>query len=589
MDKDKKNLNKGKLIHGTGAGNLPGKSSIPPSAKAKNNPGFRIRFPYLWIFLAIVLVYGNSINFGITHLDDKIFIIENSEYNKDPSNIIHSFKRGVFNEDKDTYYRPILLISYVLEYPMHGQNPQGYHLVNLILHILCAFLLFKFLSILLNEPVRAFIFTLIFALHPVLSQAVVWIPGRNDTMLMLFLLSFLLSFLKFIEKGHFLFYLLQLVFLLLALFTKESAVAAPLMAVLITYFLLKNERRVKKYILPGISWIIAFVCWYYLRSQATLKAGNSDFSAYMDAFIYHAPVIIQYIGKIFFPFNLSVFAMQEDTVYYYGIAAILLLIAFVVPAKNKNLRMIIFGLLWFAAFMGPALLIPKELNEQVFEHRLYIPIIGIFLVLSQSVLFINKLKASVLAYYGIGIALLLGVGSFVHARLFRDEITFWESAVSTSPSSSYAAMLLGVKYYFRERKPESEIMIKRSYALNPKERYTNHYMGKFLLEKDSLDAAERFFKTETRISNFSESWFELAHIAFMKKDLKAAENALSKAVLQMKFDPIVNSNLLLLYLDLKEFDKAESQLEKMKKNGLNIPEGAEERLKKRAENTLKTQ
>ena len=541
---------------------------------------FRIKLPHLWIFLAIMIVYGSSIQFGLTHLDDKIFILENSGYNKDMHNILHSFHRGVFSEENDTYYRPILLISYILEYPLHAQNPQGYHLVNLLLHIACCFLVLKLLQQLLKNHLHAFFLTMIFAVHPVLSQAVVWIPGRNDTLLMLFLASFFISYLQFIERKKPLYYILQLLFLGLALFTKESALAAPIMAVMITVYVLKKGWQIKNHLFLFAGWIPTFALWYFLRHASTLHAGHHTIHSYWNAFIYHLPVLVQYIGKIFFPFNLSVFAMQEDTVYVYGLAAILLFIGITALAKNKNIHIIIFGACWFAAFMLPALFVPKGLNDQVFEHRLYIPILGIFLMLSQSVLFLNRFKAKTMLMGVMVLVLLLGIGSHSHAKLFKDEITFWESATETSPHSSYAAMLLGVKYYFKDRKADAEKMIRKSYALNPRERYTNHYMGKLLLEKDSFVAAEKYFKKETEISNFNESWFELAHIAFIKNDLKGAEKALSKAALLMQSDPTIHSNLLLLYIDLKEYEKAEIQLKRMKTNGLPIPARAEERLKK---------
>ena len=157
-------------------------NNIAASTQVSLDKKFSIPFPYVLLSIVVFILYFGSINFGYTDLDDTIFIKEQAPYNEELSNVGHSFFRGVFSEDRDTYYRPMLLNSFVINHQFSETNIKGYHGMNLLLHLIAVLLLFAvFIRLKLNDTI-AFILTLIFAVHPVLSQAVAWIPGRNDTL-----------------------------------------------------------------------------------------------------------------------------------------------------------------------------------------------------------------------------------------------------------------------------------------------------------------------------------------------------------------------------------------------------------------------
>ena len=200
--------------------------SVNPSAIPRKN--FFLRHSILLLTLAVIIVYFPSLRLGYTELDDSIFIKEQKAYNEDLSNLITSFKRGVFNPTKDVYYRPLLLDSFILNYHLSHENILGWHVVNVLLHLFSVILLLLLLKKIGINELSSFLLSLLFAVHPVLSQAVAWIPGRNDTMLAIFVFSYLLTALKYSETKKFSLLSLQCLLLLASLFTKETAVfAAP--------------------------------------------------------------------------------------------------------------------------------------------------------------------------------------------------------------------------------------------------------------------------------------------------------------------------------------------------------------------------
>src|SRR5215467_12359731 len=83
------------------------KISTKATKPATSRKNFLLEYPILFLILAVVIVYYPSLKLGYTELDDSIFIKEQSDYNKDWSNLVTSFQRGVFNPTNDVYYRPL--------------------------------------------------------------------------------------------------------------------------------------------------------------------------------------------------------------------------------------------------------------------------------------------------------------------------------------------------------------------------------------------------------------------------------------------------------------------------------------------------
>jgi tetratricopeptide (TPR) repeat protein len=542
----------------------------PKKEKTANATAFRIPYPYLWLALVVLALYGSSVNLSFTELDDSIFIKETSNYNKEISNLITSFKRGVFNVTEDVYYRPLLLDSFVLNYQLSGINIKGYHVVNILFHLVSVLLLFVLLKKLRLPEVHAFLLILLFAVHPVLSQAVVWIPGRNDTLLAVFTFSFFICAINYSEEGKTRWLLLQFFMLVLAFFTKETAVFAMPVAFIMLLFLLGKKWLERKNIVLYASWVFAFACWIFIRSQATLKNEQMQLTQVIAALPFRLPVLLQYLGKIILPVNLSVFPIMKDTPYIFGILAVLLITAGIYFAKKKNVNVIVAGISIYILFLLPALLVPSSLNDQDFEHRLYLPIIGILILLTQTVLFQNNLQTRQRFFYGLGLCTILAIVNFFHQQKFSDPVTFWKEAVRTSPHSAYANMMLGARLD-KADPVRAETLIRTAYSLNPDEKYLNYYMGKMMLDKDSVNAAEKFFEKEIRKSNYYECYFHMARIAFTKNDFSKAIEYLNIYLSKAPADPQANNNLLLLYMQTRQQDRAKMQMQKMQQMGLEVP------------------
>jgi tetratricopeptide (TPR) repeat protein len=190
--------------------------------------------------------------------------------------------------------------------------------------------------------------------------------------------------------------------------------------------------------------------------------------------------------------------------------------------------------------------------------------------LSNTILFKNKLGEKQLFFSTLAVCILFGVLNMRHQRNFENPLAFWTQAVETSPNSAYANMMLAARLDKSER-PRSEELFRKAYALNPKEKYLNFYMGEMLQKKDSVQASEPFLLEEKKISDYVMCDFYLARVAMEKQDMSGAISYLQAFLKRDKYNPMANNNLLLLLLQMQRIDEAKLQAANMKQLGMNVP------------------
>ena len=481
--------------------------------------------PFFWLIIIPVALYARILLFDLTALDDKFFVVDNAPFNQDAGNILKAFNRGLFVEVDDSYYRPILLVDMIIENHIFGTSPWGYHLFSLIFHIISVVLLFIFLKkIKIPEP-AALILSLVFSIHPVLTQAVAWIPGRNDQILMIFFLSSLIFMIDFAENGKPIQFLLQFLFFLLAMLTKETAVFIPGVAVVLLWLVFSV--KTKKLLPFGASWILALLIWYGLRTTSHPSYQGMLFQEMLKSGLTRLPAFLQYLGKIVFPVNLSAVPQFKDITLIWGFTSLGMLTGLVIYSKCYRNPLVILGIVWYLLFLVPVLIVPKDLNDQVYEHRLYLPFVGILLVLSQTVLFTSKWKEK--QFFLIAGLILAGYAtlSLYRIGIYADVKTFWAQAVKDSPNSAFAWLNKG---NHSTDTLEREKFIRKAYAIDSGEMLVNYWMGINAQRKKKFDSAEFYYKRELKYSNFPDLHFNMSAVLYTLKKYDSAAFYLHKGI-----------------------------------------------------------
>lgn len=541
--------------------------------------------PFLWIIITGFILYLQAFFFDFSYLDDNNLILDNQFFLSKLSNIFQSFSIDVFHifNHSAFYYRPMLTISFIIDHQLGGISPFIYHFTSVLLHILSACLLFIFFKKLNYRKDLSFLFSMLFLVHPVLTQAVVWIPGRNDSLLAVFILATFIFFIKHIreEKGYNL--LWALLFFGLSLFTKESAIFAfPILLFYLLFFYKKeNKLSLKKFYFFFGSISISII-WFLSRSYVLRDSTPATLPNMIKSVYFNFPAVIQFFGKIFLPFNLSVLPIMQDTTFIYGVISIILLGIIFFLTKNKRWNFIIFGFIWFFAFLLPSFIRPNPfLPADFIEHRLYVPIIGIFIILLETD-FIKKIDLKKKTYLIISglLLLLFCIITLVHSRNFANRIAFWENAAQNSPHYPLAHRNLGAMYYLDKKMDEAEKEFKIALELNPTEEMAHNNLGLVYLSKGMLKEAEEEYMKELEINpNYDNAYFNLGLLYWQQKRYKdAADNWQKTLAINEGYVDAYNALMIYNYQE-KNYKEMELYAFEFYKRGGQIPNEILELLK----------
>jgi len=472
--------------------------------------------PYFLIFVIGFLLYSQTLFFDFTYLDDQELIINNAAVLQNVKNFGSLFTTDVFfsavNADK-FYYRPLLNASFMLDAQVGGGIVTAiFHLDNILIHLLAAILIFYLLCRLTSRRPLSFWLALIFLAHPVLVQAVAWLPGRNDSLLTVFVLAAFIAVLDFLRTPRLRSYLAYLLLFLAALLTKETAIGLPL--VVIFYFLFIDRgaaSRTDRWLLVIGSAAVGFI-WFLARHFA-LGGETIGYLAAWESLWPNAPALLVHLGKLVFPISLPVFPVLADSTLVYGwlVLAALALAWFL--SRQKRNRYFLFGAFWFLIFLLPSFIRLTGLPDFL-EHRLYLSFFG-FLIMLAEIDWIKNMDFSrrLVKICAVAVLVILAGITLVHSRSFSDRLTFWQEASAGSPHSPLAQRNLAVMYYFDGNAAAATMYDAKALALNPQEPMVHNNLGVIYMDQNNLALAEQEFRAELAVNpGYDKALFNLGDL-----------------------------------------------------------------------------
>ncbi|MCL5970908.1 MAG: tetratricopeptide repeat protein [Patescibacteria group bacterium] len=527
--------------------------------------------PYLWIILVIIAVYSYSLTFGFVYFDDNLLILKNLFFIKNIANIITAFRQDVFFvlHLSQAYYRPLLTVSFILNAQFAGADPYYYHLVNIILHIIASCLVYLlFIKFKYNKQL-AFLFSFIFAIHPAISQAVVWIPGRNDSLVAIFFLAGFIFFLDWIEEKKASQLIFHLLFFGFAVLTKEVGLILPVLC--FWYYMIYRKERPVKLKNLFIGWLFTFGIWLFLRSIAFQYPEQTSLFARLSYIYSDFPALIVYFAKAIIPYPLSLVPVAADFELNILIGLILIIIIAIVLmfSSAKRIKLIAFGTGWFLLLLLPSIVSMTEFQHFFLEHRLYLSIIGLFMILLE-IDFIKHLDLNKPIYLGafLLISLTFSLITFNHISSFKDPLTFWLSSIRSSPHAVIAYKNLGAVYVDVYKEPErAEEAYKKALELSPREPYMHNNLGAIYFERGELERAEKEILLELQLGPYDDALYNLGLVYFNQKRYPEAEKEWLDTL-------EINPDYLSAYIGLaliseinRDMPKAESYYSIVKKKG----------------------
>lgn len=459
-----------------------------------NSPQNRIekflsgRYPYLWISLAILLIYGQTIFFGLTYSDDDYYVLKQAEFNSKIGNVPAAFTKGY----ADIYYRPIVVLSFMVNNWIAGTSPWVYHATNVLLHVSVSCVLFYLILVLGYSRVIGFVVSFIFAIHPLTSQAVAWIPGRNDALVALFVLLAFVFYLHWKEEGRKRFLVLHVLSFLCALLSKEIAVAFPL--IIISYEFLRSQKKQTPFRWMSLigCWSAILLGWFFIRTNAIAGATNPAIVGF-EAFARNLGVIPDIWYKLLYP-NLSPLSVVQ-----YGSLMIIGFLAFIIGSlirfrsSNEERKHVLFSLLWFLLFLLPAIFVRLRAADDFFDYlecRAYLPMIGmLFMLAGKRTGFTEWSKAgSMIAFIVFG--LYFSIGNFFICRLYANRLSYFKAAVHHAGDRSIIRYQLGRAYQAAGNEENAMNEFNRAIELSSSRPDAYVDLGEILLRKGKISEAQ---------------------------------------------------------------------------------------------------
>jgi tetratricopeptide (TPR) repeat protein len=312
--------------------------------------------------------------------------------------------------------------------------------------------------------------------------------------------------------------------------------------------------------------------WFIARQNALKNFFYLSPSEMFSALIFNFPALFLYLGKIFFPFNLSVLPTLKDSTLFWGFLALLVFIILLFWSKKINFKLFVFGFLWFLFFLFPNFIRPNpKITDGLLEHRIYLPLVGFLMVIVS----LEKIKNIFLKkkFFALFLIFFFSVITFFHQFDFKDRLTFWQKAVLSSPSSPLAHRNLGVMLYFDGKIAAAEKEYKKSLEINPGEPMVNNNLGVIYLKQKNFKQAISYFEKELKINpNYDNALFNLGLAYYQLGQKEKAVSFWKKTIEVNPYYLEAYKNLANLYLLEKDINQANFYFDLYLKNGGEINE-----------------
>lgn len=534
---------------------------------------------YLHVFaivLATAVVYYPSLSNDFIW-DDDDYILNNFSIQR-PEGL-----KEIWFSTKTPQYYPVVFTSFWVEYHLWGQQPFGYRCVNLLFHILNALLLYTILKKL--YPPLALAAALIFALHPVQVETVAWITERKNIFGAFFYLLAVFFYIRFDASGQKKNYGWSFLSFVLALLSKSITVTFVMVPLLIRWW---QARRIQPVdllrLVPfGLVGLLAGLNTIYLEIARVGAKGNNWSLPLLGHILLPGKIILFYIVKLVFPFNLSfVYPRWEidpaSFLQWIPALAIGVVLVLAYLAKDRIGRGALATLFFFAASLFPALgffNVYPMIYSYVADHFQYIASIGMILFLCGAASFgyaeflaprmaLNAKQEGLLLHATLlALVLVLGAQSFSHSRVFKNRETLFTDVVHKNPNAWMAHNNLGLVYLQKGEVSRAVDHYQETLKIKPGDCVALTNMGTIFRNQGAWEKAKSAYESCLMSDpEYSSAYNSLGILAIQAGDERQAQDLFEKAI---ALDPMAHSahlNLGQLLLRQKRYDDALAQFQK---------------------------
>lgn len=537
------------------------------------------------VFFHLLIISSISFLIYLNHFQNE-FVYDDAITIQRNSDIKHIKK--AFSSITHFNTRPVIQISYAIDYHFSHLKSLGYHITNIFFHFGTTLLLYWMVFSLSEKKTYSlpFISAFIFALHPLNTESVGYLSSRASIFLTFFYLlsiCFFIQGMKFLDKKtfftSFFFFFGTILFFIIGWLSKTNIATLPLVLIGIHYFFYSSCRSLGDYTKKNKAFLLVIglvgIAAIFYGAQVP-NTGADKYSSFLYFASQMNAIPLYYFRLFLFPFNLNidpdfpVFNSSGIERNLISFAIIGFFIYLLIQFKKKSSddfrkKWLSFGLFWFIITLLPTSgLIP--LNELVSEHRVYLPAVGLSLFFSVLLLTAMRNTKCFLKFgkYGVirNLPIFLIIVFFcfnVMNRNFKwkNDERIWTDALKKSPLKARPHNEVGLVLFSKNQFNKAEGFFNKALELNPQYGHTQVNLGNLYSGQGKLEEAILRYKTAIKLNRASYfAQIGLGNVFVQKGQLQDAQTQYKMAVSLKPDHPLARYNLGRVYELLNKKENA---------------------------------
>jgi len=484
----------------------------------------------------IIALYWPVHQYQFVTYDDTEYVVGNDNIK---TGLSAETLRRAFTTGHTGNWHPLTWLSLAFDYQLFKLSAGGYHIVNVLYHIINTLLLFYLFKYLTNILWPSAFIAAAFAVHPLHVESVAWIAERKDVLSTMFWFLTMLAYAKFVKDKNIKWYIASLVLFILGLMSKPMLVTLPFVLLLVDYWPLERKISLRLLVekIPFFVFSLAssVVTFFVQRNFGAMNYGRS-FG--LKTRICNAAVSYSvYLWKTVWPAKLAVlYPHPADGLGRFQIitSVLLLVVIFVCIVVLRKHKFFTVGWLWFVGTLIPVIGLVQVGSQAYADRYTYIPLTGVFAIIA----FTGAQYLSKRNYIFISL-LLLACWAAVAGRQVRywqnDETLFTNTLRNTKNND----VILGnyINYLIGENRLDEALQ--KSYELlkmDPQSYQAHNHIGIIMIQRNDFDRAEKHFALAVKYNpKLAQGYLNLGLVASYKKNTDAAIEYFKQAI-QAKSD-----------------------------------------------------
>lgn len=511
--------------------------------------------PLITILLMTLAVYGCLSGFDFVTVDDPLYVVNNERVRSgfSPGNVAWAFQTM-----EAEFWHPLTWLSFMLDTEIYGTGPRGYHLTNLLLHLINSALLFIFCRRCLGGLWESWLVAGLFALHPLHVEPVAWVSGRKEILCACFWLLALLAYERHVRRPGWRRFIPVMVFFVLGMMAKPMIVTLPFLLLLLDYWPYRRDRnggpvtgwikspwrRWRPLVAEKIPLFLFAAAGMAVAMIAQQRGGGlvstMDLPPASRAFQVLAAYAV-YLKKSVWPAPMAVFYPQPAFTGC-GMAAaatgILLAVTVMIVRIGRHRRYLFTGWFWFLGTLVPVIGIVKVGDFFIADRYMYMPLAGILIVIVFSLkAMIDKLvrRRTWLTIVPVLLAGIYAPLTWAQVQTWRDSETLYRHALAVTGDNFLAHHALGHTLAMRNDMTGAIDHFYRAAVTRPDKAPLWVSLGKALVLDDQWQPAEQAFWRAARLAPDRPAvWFYLGCVRIVQQDSRMALNFLADSLVMAR-------------------------------------------------------